>query len=67
MQLVSLRLQHIRGFESLELSFVSETQRPRPWTLLLGDNASGKTTVLRCLAIGMNDESSAAGLLGKRK
>jgi energy-coupling factor transporter ATP-binding protein EcfA2 len=67
MQLVNLRLQNIKAFETLDLSFTANTNKPRPWTLLLGDNASGKTTVLRCLAIGMNDESSAAGLVREMK
>jgi hypothetical protein len=30
---------------------------------VLGDNSTGKTTVLRSIAIGLNDESSAAGLV----
>ena len=34
-----------------------------PWTLLTGDNASGKTTLLRAIALGLCDMSSAAGLL----
>ena len=34
-----------------------------PWTLLTGDNASGKTTLLKAIALGLCDRSSAAGLL----
>jgi energy-coupling factor transporter ATP-binding protein EcfA2 len=34
-----------------------------PWTVVVGDNAAGKTTLLRSIAIGLCDESSAAGLL----
>jgi energy-coupling factor transporter ATP-binding protein EcfA2 len=67
MRLVKLRLQHIKAFETLDLGFTNDGVKPRPWTLLLGDNASGKTTILRCLAIGINDESSAAGLVREMK
>ena len=67
MKIVKLQLRNIRAFDTLDLSFAAERARPRPWTLLLGDNASGKTTVLRCLAIGMSDESSAAGLVREMK
>lgn len=67
MRLIELRLQHIKAFSALTLRFTIDGMKPRPWTLLLGDNASGKTTILRCLAIGMSDESSAAGLVREMK
>lgn len=67
MKLLQLRLQNIRAFRSLNLSFADDVGKPKPWTLLLGDNASGKTTILRCLAIGSTDESSAAGLVREMK
>ena len=34
-----------------------------PWTLLTGDNATGKTTLLKAIALSLCDRSSAAGLL----
>ena len=67
MRLVELRLQNIKAFRQLRLKFTTDGTKPRPWTLLLGDNASGKTTILRCLAIGMGDETSAAGLVRELK
>ncbi len=33
------------------------------WTVVVGDNGDGKTTLLRSIAMGLCDESSAAGLL----
>ena len=33
------------------------------WTLVLGDNGTGKTSILRCIAISLCDEIAAAGLL----
>lgn len=63
MYLSHLRLRNIRSFSLLDLPLTSNSGKLRLWTLLLGDNATGKTTILRSIAIGLNDESSAAGLV----
>jgi predicted ATP-binding protein involved in virulence len=57
-----LSLENIRCFENLELEF-SKNGKPITWTTLFGENSAGKTTLLRCIAIGLCDESSGAGLL----
>lgn len=59
LRLKRLTLSHIRCFEHLELDF---GQRPN-CTLLLGDNATGKTSLLRALALGLCQETSAAALI----
>ena len=33
------------------------------WALVVGDNGTGKSTVLKSIALGLCDETSAAGLL----
>jgi energy-coupling factor transporter ATP-binding protein EcfA2 len=43
-----LHLENIGPFRSLELSL------DREWTILLGDNAAGKTTILRALALALS-------------
>lgn len=35
------------------------------WTLVLGDNGTGKTSILRCIAISLCDETAAADLLAE--
>ncbi len=62
MYISKVELKHIRCFEnfSVELKRGDELIL---WTMILGDNATGKTTLLRSIAIGLCDESSAAGLL----
>ena len=55
-------LRNVRCFEFVDLEFDLSGDDP-PWTVLVGDNAAGKTTLLRSIAIGLCDESSAAGLL----
>ena len=55
-------LRNVRCFKDIDLRF-SSASSPVPWTMVLGDNSTGKTTLLRCIAMGLCDESSAAGLL----
>lgn len=46
-----LALENIRCFsERQELILVDKDDRPARWTLIVGDNGVGKTTLLQCLA-----------------
>lgn len=58
MYITRLQLKNIRCFENLTIDF----DNPGSSVLILGDNGDGKTTVLRCLAMGLCDENSAAAL-----
>ena len=50
MYFLSLEVENIRCFgEKQTLDFSDSDGRPAPWTLLLGDNGVGKTTLLQCL------------------
>lgn len=52
MQITRLTIENFKGIDQLEISFLEEgTNRPRPLTVLLGDNGSGKTTVLQAIAL----------------
>ncbi|MCH8877406.1 MAG: AAA family ATPase [Chloroflexi bacterium] len=57
-------LENVRCFERLELDLGSENGARR-WVMILGDNAVGKTTLLRAIAMGLCDETGASGLLGE--
>ena len=57
-----VELENFRCFENLTVE-ADVTSQSAPWTLLTGDNASGKTTLLKAIALGLCDRSSAAGLL----
>ena len=64
LQLRSLRIENIRGIESLDL----ESELPGPpgeggWTLILGDNGVGKSTILRSLALVLAPRDAAGALL----
>ena len=62
MYITRVRLKNIRCFENIDLKF--DLNGPKlPWTLILGDNATGKSALLRAIAIGLCDEPSAAGLI----
>ncbi len=55
-------LEGIRGFEKLELDFSAEDGKPRGRTLILGRNGTCKTSVLRCIGLGLSDLSGASAL-----
>ena len=57
----SVRLRRIRCFEDVTIDFRS-SKHVRSWSIILGNNGLGKTTLLRCLALGLCDSSSAAAL-----
>lgn len=56
-----LTLSNIRCLENLELDLETKTG-PTSLIVILGDNAAGKTTLLRCLALGLCSESDASFL-----
>ena len=59
-QIASLRLENIRGFSEFQMS-----PRPASTTLLIGENGTGKSTILRCLALALCDSSDAPALLAE--
>lgn len=61
--LAELEVSNIRCIEHLTISFLDDDGKPRRHTLLLGDNSSGKSTLLRCIALAMCNEADAAALI----
>ena len=48
---LSLSLENVRSFGAKQtISFATKEGRPAQWTIILGDNGVGKTTVLKSLA-----------------
>ncbi len=62
----SIRLVDVRCFQGetvIDLVPPSQDQEQASWTLILGDNGTGKTSLLRAIAMGLCDETGASGLL----
>ena len=64
MKITNLKLKNIKCFKKIELSFEGENGL-KNWSLVVGDNGQGKTTILRSLAIGLCDEEGASALLAE--
>ena len=58
-----VQLHNVRCFDTLDIELGGPGIEPAGWNLILGDNATGKSTLLRSIAMGLCDEASAAGLL----
>jgi predicted ATPase len=55
-----LEIENIKCFRELAIDF--KHQQIDRWTMLLGDNAIGKSTLLKCIALGLCNASDAAAL-----
>jgi predicted ATPase len=55
-----LEIKNIKCFRELVIDF--KHQQIDRWTMLLGDNAIGKSTLLKCIALGLCNTSDAAAL-----
>lgn len=63
-RLQSLHTTHFRALESLELSFRPPSKRGRgQWTLLLGDNGVGKSSLLWAIGLALTSDDLGHGIL----
>ncbi len=62
MYITKVVLKNVRCFEDATLNLESEEGETTMWTVVVGDNGDGKTSLLRAIAMGLCDESSAAAL-----
>lgn len=51
MYIHDLHIRNLRLLRDLKLSFVDDCGEPRMWTVLIGRNGSGKTSILQALAL----------------
>ncbi len=51
MKLTRVEIENFKGIRKLELDLRGSDGQPRPLTLLLGDNGSGKTSALQAIAL----------------
>ncbi len=62
LQIRRISLKNIRCFEDFDLAPAVDDQ-PALFTMVLGDNAAGKSTLLRSIALGLSSESDASALI----
>lgn len=58
-----LVLENVRSIEHLDLSFSTTSATTRKWTFLLGENGTGKSTILRSIALLMAGSEALPELL----
>ncbi len=58
-----LRVDRLRVFDHIDLDLTSGDPDAGQWTLLLGDNAVGKTTLLRAIALACIEKQTGSALL----
>jgi len=64
MYLVRIALRDVRSIKSLDLDFHASAGGTRRWTLLLGENGCGKSSVLRAIALLLAGSDALPELLG---
>jgi predicted ATPase len=65
MFLQRLRLRNIRSLGDLELAFSHPDGKSRSWTYILGENGTGKSSVLRAIALIMAGGDALYELVGE--
>ncbi len=70
MYISKIHLENIRGIKELDIEFPdpnpdSGNPRPRMHTVIIGENGTCKTSLLRCIVIGLCDKKDASGLLSE--
>lgn len=61
----SIALRDIRGFHKLDLDLSTQTSKPRMRTLIIGKNGTLKSTLLRCIVLGLCDLEEGNSLLAE--
>lgn len=61
----NIRLENIKGFKELNISVSDENKASRKRTIILGKNGTCKSTLLRCIAIGLCDAADGNALIAE--
>ena len=69
MYISRISFRHVRSFKKLDLDITrisgSGIRTPRKRTIIIGANGTGKTTLLRAIALGLADQKDTSGLLAE--
>lgn len=63
--ITNIKIEHIRSFPELSLNFLHLDEKPRMRTVILGRNGTCKTTLLRCIAIGLCEPEDGNSLVSE--
>jgi len=63
MFLRQVTIENVRSIRDLDLSFVDPSGAVRKWTILLGENGAGKSSVLRAIALALGGSDALPELL----
>lgn len=58
MRIRELKLENIKCFKDQTLSFTDDENKFQKWTVILGENGTGKTTILQSIALILSGNSS---------
>ena len=64
MLLKHLSLTNFRGLNDISIDFVNDQDKPRLLTLFLGENGTGKSTILKAIALISAGSNALSNLLG---
>jgi hypothetical protein len=62
MRITRIEIENIRCFEQVAVDFTADGE-PAAWNLVLGDNGTGKSTLLQCIALGLASPRDTGALL----
>lgn len=51
MYIESIKIQNLKRLRDFELKFTSDNNAPRMWTVLIGENGTGKSSILQAIAL----------------
>lgn len=63
MYLTKLHIQNLKLLKDFELGFTDEQGKPRMWTVLIGENGTGKTSILQAIAMAAAGALNVNGLV----
>ena len=60
MYIHSVEIKNIRSIKTLKVTF--DPEKPQGWHVIIGDNGSGKSSLVKSMAIGLLDHAGVMGL-----
>lgn len=64
MYIQSIKIQNLKRLRDFELKFTSDCGTPRMWSVLIGENGTGKSAVLQAIALAAAGRLLVNGLAG---